>query len=137
MPRSIVPAIAVTIFLLITLGLASHTTDSGRMTVTLRVTSSSEQTPITFNAACVFGENDPRAQFTKHRTPFEQTVSTKDGYVAGIFNAVEGSSMLKVEAVLKHDGETMNTISGTGSIIVLSTHRDFVGSGDAYEIHTF
>ena len=107
------------------------------LSVTLRITSENPNEVLSFDAAYLVGGKSGTTQFGKYRTPYELSVSVENDFVAGMFNKTAGASSISVEIRLNRNGRKLNSIEGSGSTVVISTHRDMPGTPDNYSVNTF
>lgn len=136
MKHTIIIGLGTTLFLIMIMGFVGNQNNPTDFTVKLKVTSSS-QSEIKFNAAYILGEKKEKSQFGTFQTPYELSVTANNGYVAGLFSKTEGDGFLKVEIVLNQNGQTLNSMDGSGSTVVVSTYHDAMKSTDTYEIRGF
>ncbi len=131
-------ALASAAILFLTLGIAPHAPNGkSNLIVTLRVTSEDPNEVLSFDAAYLLGGTKGKAQFGKYRTPYELSVSVENDFVAGMFNKTSGGASISVEIELDRNGTKLNSIAGSGSTVVLSTHRGMPGAPDNYAVNTF
>ena len=124
MKRSIILGLGTVLFLIMIMGFVHHQSNPTNFTVKLIVTSSIPQSEIKFNAAYVVGEKPEKSQFGTFQTPYEISVSANSGYVAGLFSKIEGNGFLDVGVEVGQNGHTLNSMSGSGSTVVVSTIDD-------------
>jgi hypothetical protein len=131
-------ALIIVVVLMMSLGLTtSDHNKATKLNLKLRVTSTRPENVLSFDAAYLLGGRTGKPQFGKHQTPYERSISVDNEYVAGLFSKTAGDGSIKVEIVLESDGRDINRIEGSGSIVVVSTNREFSSAADNYSVSAF